>query len=130
MPQLFSALRVLGHHTVMKSALARALTEDPDAQALLGALAKMRSVDRFYALPPGTPDELVSHVRGAFPRTMADPVFRQNAARARLSIDPMSGEEVSAGIAALLALPDETRDRLAQIVDPVSEGTEGGAGLK
>lgn len=81
----------------------------------------MRSIDRFYALPPGTPDELASHVRRAFLRTMADPVFRQNAANARLSIDPMSGKDVSAGIAALLALSDETRDRLAQILGPVSQ---------
>ena len=41
--------------------------------------------------------------------------------RARLSIDPMTGEEVSAAIAALLALSDETRDRLAQIVGTVPQ---------
>ena len=60
-------------------------------------------------------------MRRAFLRTMADPVFRQNAARARLSIDPMTGEEVSVGIATLLALPYETRNRLAQIVRPVPQ---------
>ena len=101
--------------------LALALTDDPDEQALLEALALMARIERFYALPPGTSDELASHVRRAFLRTMADPVFRQNAANARLSIDPMSGQEVSAGIAAMLALSDETRDRLAQIVGPVSQ---------
>ena len=81
----------------------------------------MARIERFYALPTGTPDVLANHVRRAFLRTMADPVFRQNAANARLSIDPMSDKEVSAGIAGLLALSDETRDRLAQIVGPVSQ---------
>ena len=96
--------------------LALTLTDDPDAQALLKALALVQEVGRFYALPPETPDDLASQVRHAFLRTMADPVFRQNAANARLSIDPMSGEEVSANIRSLLQLPKRTRARLGRIV--------------
>ena len=97
--------------------LALALTEDPDEQALLEALALMRSIERFYALPPGTPSQFVGLLRRAFLRTMADPVFQQNAANARLSIDPMSGEEVFANIRSLLRLSERTRTRIARIVD-------------
>ena len=43
--------------------LALALTEDPDEQALLEALALMRSIERFYALPPGTPSQFVGLLR-------------------------------------------------------------------
>ena len=43
--------------------LALALSEHPDEQALLEALALMRSIERFYALPPGTPTEFVSLLR-------------------------------------------------------------------
>ena len=96
--------------------LALALAEHPDEQALLEALALMESIERFYALPPGTPTEFVSLLRRAFLRTMADPVFRQNAANARLSIDPMSAGDVSANITSLLQLNTRTRTRLARIV--------------
>lgn len=97
--------------------LALDFAENPDERALLGALALMRSIGRFYALPPETPDELVAHMRRAFLRTMSDPVFLQNAARAGLAIDPMSGEEVSATITSLLQLNKSTRTRLARILD-------------
>ena len=96
--------------------LALALTDRPDEQALLEALAQMRGIGRFYALPPGTPDERVRHMRRAFLQTMTDPVFQQNAARARLSINPMSGDEVSARLTSLLHLNQSTRTRLAHIV--------------
>ena len=106
--------------------LALALTDDPDEQALLEALALMRGIERFYALPPGTPPEFVSLLRRAFLGTMADPVFQQNAARAGLEIDPMSGEEVSANIRSLLRLNKRTRTRLARVVgaSPLTKPTE------
>lgn len=96
--------------------LALALTDDPDEQALLEVLALMERIERFYALPPGTPDELVNRVRRAFRQTMSDPAFRQNAARARLKIDPTGGEEVSATIKSLLRLNKSTRTRIARII--------------
>ena len=108
--------------------LALDFTDTPDDQALLGALALMRRIGRYYALPPETPDELVNQMRRAFLQTMSDPVFRQNAARAGLEIDPMSGEDVSAAITSLLQLNESTRTRLARIVDapPMTKPTEDG----
>ena len=83
---------------------------------LLLALARMREIGRFYALPPDTPSELVTVLRTAFLKTMSDPEFLRDAATARLNINPMTGDEVASNITALLALSEETRDRLAQIV--------------
>lgn len=72
-------------------------------------------------LPPDTPSERVTVLRTAFLKTMSDPEFLRNAVTARLTIDPMTGDEVATNIAALLALPEETRDRLAQIAGLVTE---------
>ena len=107
--------------------LALGFAENPDERALLGALAQMRSIGRFYALPPETPDELVNQMRRAFLQTMSDPVFRQDAARAGLAIDPMSGGEVSATITSLLQLNTSTRTRLARILGatPLTTHAEG-----
>ena len=92
-----------------------------DSRDLLRALARMGEIGRFYALPPGTPSDLVTQLRAAVLKTMSDPQFLRDAETTGLSIDPMSGEGVSTRIAALFALSDETRDRLTEIVGPVPQ---------
>jgi tripartite-type tricarboxylate transporter receptor subunit TctC len=47
-----------------------------------------------YALPPGTPKELVAMLRRAFMDTMKDGEFSGELKKARLDVDPVAGEEV------------------------------------
>lgn len=56
-----------------------------------GALA------RPYVLPPGTPPGRVRLLRQAFQATLDDPASRAEADRARLEVDPVSGEELGPG---------------------------------
>jgi tripartite-type tricarboxylate transporter receptor subunit TctC len=49
---------------------------------------------RPYILPPSTPKELVQILRDAFMGTMRDPEFMAEAAKAKMSLDPVSGEEL------------------------------------
>jgi len=49
---------------------------------------------RPYVLPPSTPKERVQILRDAFMRTMKDPEFMAEAEKAKMSLDPVSGEEL------------------------------------
>jgi tripartite-type tricarboxylate transporter receptor subunit TctC len=66
---------------------------------------------RPYMLPPGVPPERVAALRKAFMDTMADPQFVAEAAKARLELAPMSGEDMQALVAKLYALPAAISER-------------------
>ncbi len=95
--------------------LAMELAQSDGSRDMLDALALMRTIGRFYALPPGTPSDVVDQLRTAFLLTMEDPQFLLNAETAGLPIDPIAGPTVAASIASLLSLPESTRTRLTWI---------------
>jgi tripartite-type tricarboxylate transporter receptor subunit TctC len=47
-----------------------------------------------YALPPGTPKDLIAVLRRAFVATMKDSEFSAELKKARLDVDPVAGDEV------------------------------------
>jgi tripartite-type tricarboxylate transporter receptor subunit TctC len=59
---------------------------------------------RVYTLPPGTPKDRVLVLRKAFQETLRDPAFLADAEKARLEIDPVSGEDVERTVANLFKL--------------------------
>ena len=66
---------------------------------------------RPYILPPGTPDDRVAALRKAFNATMTDKDFLADAGKARLTIDPVSGEEVQALVTKIFSAPDNIVER-------------------
>lgn len=52
------------------------------------------AIVRSYTLPPGTPRTRVRALRQAFQDTLRDPAFLAEADKARLGVDPVSGDEV------------------------------------
>ena len=66
---------------------------------------------RPYILPPGTPEERVTALRRAFDATFKDKAFLADAEKARLTIDPVTGEEVQALVAKLFASPERIVER-------------------
>jgi tripartite-type tricarboxylate transporter receptor subunit TctC len=66
---------------------------------------------RPYILPPGTPEERVTALRRAFDATMKDKGFLADAAKARLTVDPVSGEEVQALVTKIYSAPDRIVQR-------------------
>lgn len=97
--------------------LALELAGSQESREILRALAYMRAVGRFYALPPGTPEEVILLVRHAFMNVMSDPDFLRDAEATKLTVDPMSGDEVTSRIVALLRLPEPTRDAIVRILN-------------
>lgn len=69
-----------------------------------------------YALPPGTPKDRVQILRKAFLDTMKDPEFLAEAAKAKLDIDPVSGEEIEKGVAGLFTLEPALVAKLKELL--------------
>jgi tripartite-type tricarboxylate transporter receptor subunit TctC len=59
---------------------------------------------RPFVLPPGTPKERVAALRKAFVETLKDDAFRADADRAKLTLDPVSGEELERLVADVFTL--------------------------
>ena len=66
---------------------------------------------RPYILPPGTPADRVGGLRRAFDATLKDAAFLADAEKARLTIDPVTGEDVQALVTKIFASPDHIVER-------------------
>jgi hypothetical protein len=71
---------------------------------------------RPYVLPPGTPKERVQILRRAFQETLKDPDLLADAKKARLEIEPVSGEEMEKMVAALFKLNPRMLAKLKEIL--------------
>ncbi|MGH7851985.1 MAG: Bug family tripartite tricarboxylate transporter substrate binding protein [Candidatus Binatia bacterium] len=71
------------------------LAKSDDAKRMILTSARVNGVlNRFYALPPGTPKDRVAILRKAFMDTMKDPVFLAETQKAKLDLDPIDGTEI------------------------------------
>ena len=66
---------------------------------------------RPFALPPGTPADIVATYRQAFAAMARDPAFLADAAHLKADILPASGDEVSGFIAKIYSTPRELVER-------------------
>ncbi len=69
---------------------------------------------RPYVLPPATPADRVAALRKAFMQTMRDPEVVAEAAKMKLDVDALSGEEVQAEVAKAYAMPKAIVERAKQ----------------
>ena len=59
---------------------------------------------RPFLLPPGTPKERVQILRKAFQDTLKDPAFLAEAQKAKLTLDPLTGDELERLVAEIFTL--------------------------
>lgn len=95
--------------------LVRNLVKNKEDIKVLDVLAFPEEVGRPFLMPPGTPKNVVQIVRRAFDATMKDPAFIADAEKARLDLDPMTGEEVEATIKEAYSTPKELIERAAAL---------------
>jgi tripartite-type tricarboxylate transporter receptor subunit TctC len=69
-----------------------------------------------WALPPGTPKDRVNVLRKAFLDTLKDAEFLAEAHKARLDIDPVSGEEIEKVVANFFRLDATLVARLREVL--------------
>jgi tripartite-type tricarboxylate transporter receptor subunit TctC len=73
---------------------------------------------RPYALPPGTPKDRVQLLRRAFLQTLKDPEFLADAHKAKLDVEPISGEDLEKRVAKLFHLSPALVAKLKEILIP------------
>jgi tripartite-type tricarboxylate transporter receptor subunit TctC len=75
------------------------------------------SIARPLAAPPGVPADVVKVLRRAFDATVKDASFLEEANRTSLEVDPMTGEEVEAGVRQVLSTPPEVVSTLRAVFE-------------
>ncbi len=73
---------------------------------------------RSYIVPPGTPPEQIKILRTAFDATMKDQQFLADAAKMKISITPLSGQQVQDIVTKLYATPRELVERARTVIKP------------
>jgi tripartite-type tricarboxylate transporter receptor subunit TctC len=93
------------------------LAKTDEARLLLNtAIIDSNAMVRNYILPPGTPKDRVQTLRRAFMDTMKDSEFLVDANKAKLVVDPVSGEEVERTVARFFKLDSKIVARLKEIL--------------
>ena len=89
------------------------LATNPDVKAVFELMSVTADIGRPFVTAPGVPAERVAALRQAFAKTMTDPEFLADAAKANIDIKLVDGHELEALVAARARLAQE-RDRAAQ----------------
>ena len=72
-------------------------------------------VQREYVVAPGVPAERVQALRQAFAGVFTDSEFRADADKAKLTLDPVSGEEAQRLVLELSSMPAPIQEKLKEI---------------
>jgi tripartite-type tricarboxylate transporter receptor subunit TctC len=92
------------------------LAKNDADRAVLRLLSAPATIGRPIFTTPDVPAERVKALREAFEKTMKDPAFLEDAGRAKLDLDPVSGEELQKIVTEIMTTPKETADRLSSII--------------
>lgn len=87
-------------------------TDDPEDRQLLALLGATSTVGRSLVGTPEMPAERVEALRQAFERMLDDPDFQADLDRRHLGLDPLSGAELDALLAELVATPPDLIARM------------------
>ena len=82
------------------------LARNDEERKLLELFASPSLIGRSVLAPPGLPPERVAELRRAFMATMQDPAFLADVKKAKLDLNPMSGEDLQAAIAKMGDVPE------------------------
>lgn len=97
--------------------LASSLAKDNEARQLIQVgIEEPSAYYRPYVLPPGTPKDRVDTLRKAFQDTLKDPAFLADARKAKLDIEPISGEEMEDKVQKLFKLNPKMVAKLKDIL--------------
>ena len=98
--------------------------KDERTRQTLQLLFSPQGMDRPILAPPGVPAERVAALREAFHKAINDPAFREEAAKQRIGIDEVSGEEVAEIIRTAYSMPPEIINSARELMGPAAAATE------
>ncbi|OLC15389.1 MAG: hypothetical protein AUH29_08050 [Candidatus Rokubacteria bacterium 13_1_40CM_69_27] len=96
--------------------LAISLAKTDEARHLIQVAHSTSAYSRPFVLPPGTPQERVRILRTAFQETLKDKAFLAETEKAKLSLDPVTGEELEKMVAELFRLDPALLAKLKAIL--------------
>ena len=92
------------------------MQNDADRAAIKLAVARLEFGRPFF-LPPGVPPDRIAALRRAFDATVKDPEFLAEAAKEKIDIDPLSGEEVQTLVEEVSHTPADVVARVRAALD-------------
>jgi tripartite-type tricarboxylate transporter receptor subunit TctC len=96
-------------YDIVKSDADRTLAEFVFSQA---------EVTRPLALPPGTPPGIVATLRAGFDKTVQDPDYLTDLAKAQIEAEPMTGAETAAAFKVITSAAPELIERSKAVLSP------------
>jgi tripartite-type tricarboxylate transporter receptor subunit TctC len=72
--------------------------------------------ERTFLLPPGVPKDRSQLLKQAFANTMKDSEFLADAAKARLGVAPITGDELERRVNAFFRLPDDLKNKMKRVL--------------
>lgn len=105
------------HPDLPKVPVAFDLVKTDEARQLLRAgVVLPASVTRVFVTSPGTPKDRVQALRKGFMETLKDPEFVAEAKKAKLEIDPLTGEEVEKVVADMFNISPPIMEKLKTVL--------------
>jgi tripartite-type tricarboxylate transporter receptor subunit TctC len=92
------------------------LATNPEDRKIMELLSAPVAIGRPIFTTPNVPADRVAALRAAFDMTMKDAAFLDEAKRANLEIDPVSGIEMQKIVAGIVAAPKEVSSKLLKII--------------
>ena len=92
------------------------LLKSPRDREIFNFLIAPEKLGRPFMTSGRVPAERVAALRQAFGAMVADPAFRSEAEKLRLTVTPISGEDVARDVAALYAAPPDLLARAKTMV--------------
>jgi tripartite-type tricarboxylate transporter receptor subunit TctC len=83
-----------------------------EERAVLRAVMNATEVGTSFVTSPGVPPDRVAVLRQAFEQTMKDPDFLAEAARLKLSVNPLTGDALQKLVAEVSALPPDLVEKV------------------
>jgi tripartite-type tricarboxylate transporter receptor subunit TctC len=108
----------LRRNAEMKDApLMQELVSDPQAKKVIEFASAGAAIGRALIAPPAVPQDRLAALRAAFDKMAADPVFRAEAERRNLEIDPTPGVELQKIAADILNAPQTIIERASKAME-------------
>ncbi len=98
--------------------LTRDFAKTDEQKQILDLIYSQTIFGRPYAVAPDVPKERVDALRKAFIATMRDPELKAEAARIKLDVDAIGGDELQAAIVKMYATPVHILDKARQAMVP------------
>ena len=116
MQTLLQFARVTRHPQFPDVPTARELALNARSRALIELAELPYRLSRPFAAPPGVPQDRAKALQAAFLAVHRDPLYLEEAAKLKVDVSPIDGDEVLRAIAAIASAPPETLEYMKKVL--------------